>query len=100
LAAKNAYEIFEFERSYLRGACLFLFGSVDSMIHPEEKLFEVLNNLPFSTYINIGLESNDSTTLETLKKPVSVEKVREAFTRILDINRRYEKIEVTIYPPC
>jgi len=30
-----------------------------------------------------------------LKKPVSVEKLREAFARILDINRRYEKIEVT-----
>jgi len=95
LAAKNAYEILEFEYSYLRGTCLFLFGSVDSMIHSEEKLFESLNNLPFSIYINIGLESNDPTTLEALKKPVSVEKVREAFTRILDINRRYEKIEVT-----
>jgi hypothetical protein len=95
LAARNAYEIFEFERSYLKGASLFLFGSVDSMVHVEEKLFESLNALPFSTYINIGLESNDSSTLEVLKKPVSVEKVREAFNRVLDINRRYEKIEVT-----
>ena len=95
LAARNAYEIFEFERSYLKGASLFLFGSVDSMVHVEEKLFESLNALPFSTYINIGLESNDSSTLEVLKKPVSVEKVREAFHRILEINRRYEKIEVT-----
>jgi hypothetical protein len=95
LAARNAYEIFEFERSYLKGASLFLFGSVDSMVHAEEKVFESLNALPFSTYINIGLESNDSSTLEVLKKPVSVEKVREAFDRILDINRRYEKIEVT-----
>jgi len=95
LAAQKAYDILEFERSYLRGTCLFLFGSVDSMIHSEEKLFESLNNLPFSTYINIGLESNDPATLEALKKPVSVEKVREAFTRILDVNRRYEKIEVT-----
>ncbi|MCJ7786263.1 MAG: hypothetical protein MUP41_20220, partial [Desulfobacterales bacterium] len=41
------------------------------------------------------LESNDPKTLEALKKPVSVEKLREAFARILDINRRYEKIEVT-----
>ena len=81
--------------SHLRGACLFLFGSVDSMIHSEEGLFESLNHFPFSTYINVGLESNDPKTLEALKKPVSVEKVREAFTRILDINRRYEKIEVT-----
>jgi hypothetical protein len=65
------------------------------MIHSEEGLFELLNHLPFSTYINVGLESNDPKTLEALKKPVSVEKLREAFTRILDINRRYEKIEVT-----
>jgi hypothetical protein len=95
LAAQKAYEIFEFERSYLKGTCLFLFGSVDSMIHSEERLFESLNHLPFSTYINIGLESNDAATLEALKKPVSVERVREAFMRSLDINRRYEKIEVT-----
>lgn len=95
LAAQKAYDILEFERSYLRGTYLFLFGSVDSMIHSEEKLFELLNNLPFTTYINIGLESNDPNTLKVLEKPVSVEKVREAFTRILDVNRRYEKIEVT-----
>jgi len=95
LAAGKAYDIFEFEHSYLRGAFLFLFGSVDSILHSEERLFESLNNLPFSTYINVGLESNDPKTLEALKKPVSVKKVREAFTRILAINRRYEKIEVS-----
>lgn len=95
LAAEGAYEIFEFERSHLRGACLFLFGSVDSMIRSEEGLFESLNRLPFTTYLNVGLESNDPKTLEALKKPVSVEKIREAFARILDINRRYERIEVT-----
>ncbi len=95
LAAERAYEIFEFERSHLRGTFLFLFGSVDSMIHSEEGLFESLSHVPFSTYINVGLESNDPKTLEALKKPVSVEKLRDAFTRILDINRRYEKIEVT-----
>jgi hypothetical protein len=93
--AERAYEIFEFERSHLKGTCLFLFGSVDSMIHSEEGLFESLSHFPFSTYINVGLESNDPKTLEALKKPVPVEKLREAFTRILDINRRYEKIEVT-----
>jgi len=30
-----------------------------------------------------------------LKKPISVEKIREAFTRMLEVNGRYEKIEVT-----
>lgn len=95
LAAQKAYELFDFEHSYLKGASLFLFGSIDSIIYSEEKLFESLDRLPFSTYINVGLESNDPPTLEGLKKPVSVGQVREAFLRISDINKRYEKIEVT-----
>jgi hypothetical protein len=33
--------------------------------------------------------------LSTLKKPLSAEKVGEAFSRMGEINRRYEKIEVT-----
>jgi len=95
LAAQTAYELFDFEHSYLKGASLFLFGSIDSIIHSEDKLFESLDRLPFATYINVGLESNDPATLEGLKKPVSVGQVREAFLRISDINKRYEKIEVT-----
>ena len=95
LAAQEAYEILEFDCSYLKGTSLLFFGSIDSVIHSEERLFESLDRLPFSTYINVGLESNDPATLEGLKKPVSVEQVRKAFLRISDINRRYEKIEVT-----
>ena len=95
MTVERAYEIFEFERSHLEGTRLFLFGSVDSMIRAEEGFFESLSHFPFSTYINIGLESNDPGTLEALRKPVSVEKIREAFARILGINRAYEKIEVT-----
>lgn len=94
-AARNAYEIFEFERSNLQGAWLFLFGSVDSLLKSEDSLFKSLNSLPFFTYINIGLESADPATLAVLKKPIAVETVIEAFFKMLDINRRYEKIEVT-----
>ena len=94
-AAKNAYEIFEFERSNLRGAHLFLFGSTDSLINSEDSLFELLNRLPILTYINIGLESADPATLGVLKKPTTVEMVGEAFSRMMDINKRYERIEVT-----
>jgi len=94
-AAVKAYEGFEFEGSYLKGPHLFFFGSVDSILHSEEKLFESLNRLPFFTYINIGLESADPATLATLKKPLSAEKVGEAFSRMGEINQRYEKIEVT-----
>ncbi len=93
--AERAYEIFEFGRSHLKGVCLFLFGSVDSVIHAQEGLFESLSRFPFSTYINVGLESNDPNTLKALKKPISVERIREAFARVLEINRRYDRIEVT-----
>ena len=94
-AAESAYEILELERSYLRGSWLFLFGSAESIINSEEALFESLNSLPFYTYINIGLESADPITLSVLKKPITVEMIDEAFSRMLEINRRYEKIEVT-----
>ena len=94
-AAEEACELFEIRRSHLKGANLFLFGSVDSMIHSKEALFELLNSLPFSVYINIGLESADPATLALLKKPITVEMVREAFQRMLEINRGYEKIAVT-----
>lgn len=94
-AAESAYEIFELGRSNLRGSCLFLFGSAKSIVNSEEALFESLNSLPFYTYINIGLESADPVMLSVLKKPITVEMVCEAFSRMLEINRRYEKIEVT-----
>jgi len=94
-AIEEAYRHFEFEKSYIRAPSLFLFGSADSMIDSKETLFELLNSFPLSTYINVGLESGDPTTLAVLRKPISAEKVRHAFTRMLDINRRYEKIEVT-----
>ena len=94
-AAVKAYDRFEFNRSYLKGAYLFLFGSVDSLLHSEEKVFESLNCLPYATHMNIGLESADPATLATLRKPLSAEKVGEAFLRMGEINRRYEKIEIT-----
>jgi radical SAM superfamily enzyme YgiQ (UPF0313 family) len=94
-AAATAHELLEFRRSYLRNAYLFLFGSVDSLLRSQEKLFESMNRLPYSTYINIGLESADPATLSSLKKPISSEHVGEAFSRMGEINRRYEKIEVT-----
>jgi hypothetical protein len=94
-AAQAAFEKFEFKHSYLKGARLFLFGSADSLMDSEEVLFESLNRLPFYTYINVGLESADRTTLAVLGKPVAAEKVHETFSRMLEINRKYERIEVT-----
>jgi radical SAM superfamily enzyme YgiQ (UPF0313 family) len=94
-AAGRAYEAFGLERSYMQGANLFLFGSVHSLLKAEEGLFEAVNRLPYSTWINIGLESADAQTLKELGKPLAVDDVVRAFARMVEINRSYEKIEVT-----
>ena len=94
-ASETAYTIFEFETSYLNGAFLFLFASADSLLKAKGVLFESLNKLPFYTYINLGLESPDPNTLKALKKPVEADRVREAFQRMISINKQYRNIEIT-----
>ena len=94
-AASYAYEILELNRSHMKGAYLFLFGSVDSLVNAKAGLFEMLNGLPFRTYVNVGLESADQETLTALGKPIASAMIGEAFARMVEINRRYEKIEVT-----
>ncbi len=94
-AAQRAYDTLELPYSHLRGAQLFLFSSVESLIHGKESLFASINRLPFSTHINVGLESADPDTLAALDKPITVKSVREAFARMLAVNRKYEGIEIT-----
>jgi hypothetical protein len=94
-AASNAYEILELNQSHMKGAYLFLFGSVDSLLKAEDGLFEMLHGLPFRTYINVGLESADQETLTALGKPIASEMIGEALARMLEVNKRYERIEVT-----
>ncbi len=94
-ASDAAYHTFEFERSYLKDPALFLFGSADSLLSAGNKLFEALNRLPFYTYINIGLESADSATLALIDKPLKPNQIKDAFQKMLDINRQYLNIEVT-----
>lgn len=94
-AARKGYELFDFGRAYITAPKLFLFGSVDSFLGSEKRLFEILNRLPFDTYINLGLESADPHTLDVLKKPVAADAVRDAFAKMLEINKRYEHIEVS-----
>ena len=94
-AALKAYDIFRFSNSTIKGPSLFLFGSVDSFIETDEETFDCFNRLPYTTYINIGLESADQDTLNLLRKPISAEDVRKAFCRMLEINRKYEYIEIT-----
>jgi hypothetical protein len=94
-SASKAYELFGLEHSHMREVRLFLFGSAHSVLQSEDALFECLNNYPYYTYINVGLESADPATLTALRKPIGVELVREAFARMMDINRRYDRIEIT-----
>jgi hypothetical protein len=74
---------------------MFLFGSADSIMEADENLFKALNELPFYTYINIGLESGDTKTLFALGKPLNSKKVESAFSRMMTINEKYFKIEIT-----
>ena len=94
-AADAAYRAFEFEGAYLKNPTLFLFGSVDSLLSGGNSLFEALNRLPFYTYINIGLESADSATLALIDKPLETNQIKDAFQKMLTINRQYLNIEVT-----
>ena len=94
--ALKAYRLFDFEHSNLKDPSLFLFGSVDSLLGSDESKFRVLNRLPFKTYLNIGLESVDPETLVVLKKPITSEKVKDAFARMMDINKKYERVEISV----
>ncbi len=74
---------------------LFLFGSVDSLLHADVDLFERLNGLPFYTYVNIGFESIDQQTLNLIGKPLDEVRVREAFQVMMDVNETYPQVEIT-----
>ncbi|MBI4633362.1 MAG: radical SAM protein [Deltaproteobacteria bacterium] len=75
---------------------LFLFGSVGSFMSARESCFDILNALPFSTRINIGLESPDQATLDILGKPLKAVAVTEAFRKAQAVNRRWPNIDVTV----
>ena len=94
-AAQSAYDSLGFEHSFMERPRLFLFGSADSLLGAKERVFRLLDRMPFVTYINIGLESSDAATLQFLNKPVSVGRIRDAFARMCAINREYERIEVS-----
>ena len=74
---------------------LYIFGSVTSLLKSESEVFEAINRLPFYTYINVGFESVDPSTLERIQKPVNAPQVRAAFQKMLAINADYAHIEVT-----
>lgn len=94
-AARAAYKTLGFDKSVMKNPGLYFFGSVDALLNAEEKLLAGLNTLNFHTHINIGLESADQRTLDLIGKPITRKKVIQAFDRMLDINKKYNRIEMT-----
>lgn len=94
-AARQAWDILKISHSVMAEPRIFLFGSVDSIMAADQSLFEMLNKLPFYTYINIGLESGDTNTLSTLGKPLNAKKVEAAFSKMMTINEKYFQVEIT-----
>ena len=92
-AIEEAYREFDFAHSNIKDNKTFLFGSVTSLLNAPEHLFQDLNVLPGTTYINIGLESADQETLTHIGKPITVRQVHDAFARMQEINDRYSEIE-------
>lgn len=95
LAAAEAYAAFDFENAYVKNPTLFLFGSVDSLLDAGDNLFKTLDQIPFYTYINIGLESADAGTLRRIQKPLKISQIEDAFQMMLAVNHSYPNLEIT-----
>ncbi len=95
MAVSEAAAGFGLDTSPSMTPLLFLFGSVDSLLKTGNGLLDTLNRSPFYTYINIGFESVDATTLKKIDKPLDTVKIQNAFQKMLDINRNYSDIEIT-----
>lgn len=79
----------------LADAQVFLFASADSLLRAGDGFFDRIGGIAGRTYINLGLESLDPATLAGLGKPLTSAKVREAFQKMLAVNREHPGIEVT-----
>ena len=94
--ALESFHEFRFGSSTMKNPSLHLFGSVDSLLKTSHRDFIRINQLPYKTYINIGLESVDSYTLSLIGKPLETQEVEAAFCRINQLNRDYINIEITV----
>ncbi|QGU00299.1 hypothetical protein SYNTR_1705 [Candidatus Syntrophocurvum alkaliphilum] len=93
--AKKAIKQFGFDNSYMQGSSIYLFGSVNSFLNKNDFFFKKLEQMECRTFINLGLESADQTTLDYLGKPISAKKVKESFKRMVAINQEFNNIEIT-----
>lgn len=92
---EKAYTRLGFDGSTFSRPHLFMFASVDSLLNADDELFDWLDKIPWSTFINVGLESADSTILAQLGKPLTPDTVKAGLQRMLEINALCPRIEVT-----
>lgn len=81
--------------SCMQGCCVFLFGSVDSLLAAEAGFFDALSQRACRVFVNIGLESADPATLEAIGKPITAAQVKAAFSKMQAINDSCGNIEIT-----
>lgn len=93
--AEAAFRKFGFQNTQSRPAMAFLFGSAGSFLGTDISEFDKLNRLPYKSYINIGLEAIDGETLTHLGKPITPEMVRNTLEKMIQVNTRFQNIEVT-----
>jgi len=94
-AAEAAYDAFGFGASKGGTPSLFLFGSRASFFKADEETFKALEALPYTVYINLGLESADDDTLKMIGKPITAAMVKEALHKMVAVNARYPSVNVT-----
>ncbi|WP_029896022.1 radical SAM protein [Desulfohalovibrio reitneri] len=88
--AKNRLGI---DRAYMRGANVFLFASVTSFLKKDDRFFEKLGACGANVFINVGLESADQETLDSIGKPLRSEDVVRCFQRMRAVNHKHGGIE-------
>lgn len=94
-AARKAYEAFGFDSHYGGTPSIFMFGSAGSFLKADDSVFEMINRLPFKSYINLGLEAFDGLTLNQLGKPITPEMVKKSLEKMIKVNQTYGNIEVS-----
>lgn len=93
--AEKAYDSFGFEKHRGGTPKMFLFGSAGSFLKSDNGVFERLNDLPYKSYINLGLESFDGPTLKKLGKPIDQAMVEQSLKKMIDVNETYSNVEVS-----
>ena len=72
----------------LNGEVKYIRGLSRNWPHPAEWLKR--------TDVNIGFEPADAATLRRLNKQLGITKIEDAFQMVLDVNRNYHNIEITV----